>query len=150
MDRMIDELSDGDAVRVLNTIAQMRLRSGAAAVDWTDQSREALQEASDMTPDDATAGEGELAREALRVLAQDEELRPGLEGLIAGSQPAKFGVGATVATVTAVLVVLQSYVEVKRDKDGNWSFHFKKEPTEDSIIAPLVKKLLSWLPGAGG
>ena len=147
MDRMIDELSDADALRILNTIAQMRLRTGAAEVDWTDDAREALQVASGMTPDDVTAGEGELARETLRVLAQDEEFRPGIQGLIEGPQPARLGVVATVATVTAVLAVLQSYVEIKRDKDGKWSFHFKKEPTEDSILAPLVKKLLSWLPG---
>jgi hypothetical protein len=44
-----------------------------------------------------------------------------------------------------VLVVLQTHVKFERDKAGRWSVKIEKKPTDNSLLKPLVQKLLSFI-----
>lgn len=92
------------------------------------------------------ASDGDLARAALLLLADDPQQQPILTALIEGPAPTKFGVLETAAVVTAVLLVLQTHVKFERDKDGRWTLKIEKKPTDNSLLKLLVQKLLSFTP----
>jgi hypothetical protein len=52
------------------------------------------------------------------------------------------GVGVVEGTflLGGLLLVLQTYFEFERDKEGRWSFRIKKKPTREALLKPLVKK----------
>ena len=131
MDDMIRGLDDSQAVRVLTTFARVRLRAGGVAeTEWTLELDRALRQDFPAEADAGRAGsvsEGDLARQALLLLADDPQNRDALAALIAGPPPKPFevvGVG-TVALLAAILVVLQTHVLFERDKDGK--IHIKRE-----------------------
>ena len=93
-----------------------------------------------------SASEGDLARAALLLLADDPQQQPILTALIDGPAPAQFGPVKNAAVITAVLLVLQLYVKFEYDKDGRWSIEIVKEPTDKALLMPLVQKLLSHTP----
>jgi hypothetical protein len=87
---------------------------------------------------------GDLARQALLLLADDLQNGEALAALIAGSPPEVFfGVGE-VALITAALVVLQTHVLFERDRGGKIHIEIEKKPTQDSLLRDLVQKLLSF------
>ncbi len=101
MDDMIRGLDDSQAVRVLKTFARVRLRAGdVAETEWTPELDRALRQD---FPAEADAGraasvsEGDLARQALLLLADDPQNRDALAALIAGPPPESFEVVGTVA-----------------------------------------------------
>jgi hypothetical protein len=147
---MIRGLDDSQAVRVLTTFGRARLRTGGVAeTEWTPELDRALRLG---YPADTDAGraasvsEGDLARQALLLLADDPQYRETLSVLIEGSPPESFeAVGAgTVALLAAVLVVLQTHVLFERDKDGKIHIKIEKKPTRDSLLNDLVQKLLGF------
>lgn len=142
---LIQSLDDATARRVLDSIA--RAQTASAATTLTPELRQALREFA-ISPETAavSASEGDLARAALLLLADDPQQQPILAALIEGPAPTKFGVLETAAVVTAVLLVLQTHVKFERDKDGRWSIEIVKEPTDKALLMPLVQKLLSHTP----
>ncbi len=150
MDEMIRGLDDSQAVRVLTTFARARLRAeGVEETEWTPELDRALRED---FPAEADAGraasvsEGDLARQALLLLADDPQNRESLTALIAGPRPDKYEVVGTVALVTAMLVVLQTHVLFERDRDGKIHIKIETKPTRDSLLKDLVQKLLGFFP----
>jgi len=148
MDDMIRGLDDSQAVRVLTTFARVRLRAGGVAeTEWTPELDRALRQD---FPAEADAGraasvsEGDLARQALLLLADDPQNRDALAALIAGPPPESFEVVGTVALLAAMLVVLQTHVLFERDKDGKIHIKIEKKPTRDSLLKDLVQKLLGF------
>ena len=113
----IASLDDATAHRVLATFA--RAQANPAEATLTPELRQALREFA-TGPEVAAvpAGDGDLARAALLLLADDPQQQPILTALIEGPAPTKFGVLETTAVVTAVLLVLQTHVRFERDKDG--------------------------------
>ena len=96
MDDMIRGLDDSQAVRVLKTFARARLRAGGVAeTEWTPELDRALRQD---FPAEADAGraasvsEGDLARQALLLLADDPQNRDALAALIEGPPPESFEV----------------------------------------------------------
>jgi len=148
MDDMIRGLDDSQAVRVLTTFARVRLRAGGVAeTEWTPELDRALRQD---FPAEADAGraasvsEGDLARQALLLLADDPQNRDALAALIAGPPPESFEVVGTVALLAAMLVVLQTHVLFERDKDGKIHIKIEKKPTRDNLLKDLVQKLLGF------
>ena len=94
----------------------------------------------------ASVSEGDLARQALLLLADDPQNREALAALIAGPPPESFEVVGTVALVAAMLVVLQTHVLFERDKDGKIHIKIEKKPTRDSLLKDLVQKLFGFFP----
>ena len=145
MKDLIQSLDDATARRVLDSIA--RVQSASAEIALTPELRQALREFA-TSPEAAavSASEGDLARAALLLLADDPQQQPILAALIEGPAPTKFGPVKNAAVITAVLLVLQLYVKFEYDKDGRWSIEIVKEPTDKALLMPLVQKLLSHTP----
>jgi len=150
MDDMIRGLDNSPAVRVLTTFARVRLRAGGVAeTEWTPELDRALRRD---FPAEADAGraasvsEGDLARQALLLLADDPQNRDALTALIEGPPPESFEVvgAGTVALLAAMLVVLQTHVLFERDRDGKIHIKIEKKPTRDSLLKDLVQKLLGF------
>src|SRR5208337_603990 len=148
MDDMIRGLDDSQAVRVLTTFARVRLRAGGVAeTEWTPELDRALRQG---FPAEADAGraasEGDLARQALLLLADDPQNRESLAALIEGPLPDKYEVvtAGTVALLAAMLVVLQTHMLFERDRDGKIHIKIEKKPTRDSLLNDLVQKLLGF------
>ena len=137
----ISSLDDATARRVLATFA--RAQANPAETALTPELRQALREfAPAPEAAAAAASEGDLARAALILLADEPQYQPILTALIEGPAPARFGVLETAAVVSAILLVLQTHVKFERDKDGRWSIKIEKKPTDSSLLKPLVQKLL--------
>lgn len=141
----IQSLDDATAHRVLATFA--RAQASLAEATLTPELRQALREFA-TSPETAavSASEGDLARAALLLLADDPQRQSILTALIEGPVPAQFGPVKNAAVITAVLLVLQLYVKFEYDKDGRWSIEIVKEPTDKALLMPLVQKLLSHTP----
>ena len=148
MDDTIRGLDNSQAVRVLITFARARLHAGGVAeTEWTPELDRALRQ--DFPADAgraASVSEGDLARQALLLLADDPQNREALAALIAGPPPESFEVvtAGTVALVAATLVVLQTHVLFERDRDGKIHIKIEKKPTRDSLLKDLVQKLLGF------
>jgi hypothetical protein len=113
-------------------------------VDWTSDLRQALASEFDTNP--ATpVSDGELARQALLVLAEDPDTRDAIETMAAQRQSLqKFDFGASIALTAAVLIVLQTRIRFERGKDGKCSLLVEKKPTSDALLKGLVQKLLAY------
>jgi hypothetical protein len=96
----------------------------------------------------ASPSEGELARRALELLSQDPEKLPALTAMMThdSGTAEKFTGVLEIATAVAVIALLQSYIEIKRDRQGRWEFTFKKAPANTELIKKLVAQLLPLLP----
>ncbi|HRD68442.1 MAG TPA: hypothetical protein PKY50_20135, partial [Candidatus Competibacter sp.] len=138
-------LDDAAARRVLATCARAQATPTETAL--TPELRQALREFA--TGPEAAVGsisEGDLARAALLLLADDPQQQPILAALIEGPAPAQFGPVKNAAVLAAVLFVLQLHVKFEYDKEGRWSIEIIKEPTDKTLLAPLVQKLLKHTP----
>ena len=145
----IGGLDDRSAVRILHAIAQPKLRAAGSEPVWTPDLGRALCAEFDVPAASVAAEPGELARQTLMLLAEDPANAEPIAALVSGPAPERFDLGAVSGTllITAVLFALQSHIEFERDKQGHWSFKFKKTPTKDSIITPLIRRLVSLISG---
>ncbi len=142
---LIQSLDDATARRVLDSIA--RAQTALAETALTPELRRALGDfATGAETAAVSASEGDLARTALLLFADDPQQQPILTALIEGPAPAQFGPIKNAAVIAAVLLVLQLYVKFEYDKDGRWSIEIVKEPTDKALLMPLVQKLLSHTP----
>ena len=144
---LITDLDDQRAVRILEAVTQARVRRAEQALRWDDETAKGLREAFDVSKPDAPVSGGEVARAALLVLAEEPETRQAIETM-ARHMPASrqaFVDPGTVALTAALLVVLQSHIELKRGPDGKWSFSYIKKEAPVELLKPLVEKLLAWL-----
>jgi hypothetical protein len=90
--------------------------------------------------------DGELARQALLVLAEDPETGNAIEAMAASNASAeKFDFGATLGLTAAVLIVLQTHVRFARNSDGKWNLKIEKKPASDALLKGLVQKLIGFM-----
>lgn len=80
-------------------------------------------------------------------MAEDQSAREAIVALVSAPPPQRFDPASTLAVTAAVLLVLQTHVRFARDKAGQWSLTIEKKPTTESLLKPLVQKLLSLFPG---
>jgi hypothetical protein len=144
---LIQSLDDKKAQLILKRIASSQPAPGGARIAWDPEMAKALaQEFEIAEPSGGAAkiSEGDLARQALLVLAEDPEASIAIERIAATTgdtaQVFDFGIGVAVA----VLIVLQSHVKFERNPDGKWSLKVEKKPTSDNLVKGLVQKLIGF------
>lgn len=140
MQERIQNLDDATAIRVLRTFATARRRDGDYHTDWSPELRQTLVESTDALDTSDAVGEGELAREALLLLADDPENHPSLTALIEGPPAQSFLDATTIAVGVAALIALQTHVKFERTKDGKFHFKIEKKP----LPLDLIRKLLTF------
>jgi hypothetical protein len=146
---MIDlaHLDDASAQRILTTIARVRARD---LPEDSAQLRSALADEFKLAPTHASVSAGELARQALMVLAEDPATRLAIDSMAReeGSGGLRtFDGGATIALAVAVYFALSTALDIERDKQGKWSFKMKVKPASEAAVRKLVEKLIGYLPG---
>ena len=148
MEETIKTLDDPTAMRVLEAMIGPRIDAGEAPLEWSPELGQGISRQLDVSGD-APADSGELARQTLLLLYQDPQNREAITAIIKNPPPQRFAIGVVGGTIliTAALFALQSHIEFGRDKDGQWYFKFKKEPTRDAILTPLIQKLLALISG---
>jgi hypothetical protein len=142
---LIRSLDDKTAKQILGRIAGSQPAPGGMRIAWSSEIGKALADEFQIAePPGYTISEGELARQALLVLAEDPEAAIAIERLASmpteGGQTFDFGIGIAVA----VLIVLQTHVKFERNPDGKWSLKVEKKPTSDSLVKGLVQKLIGF------
>ena len=132
---------DATAIHILKTIAQARLRPAAPDLALTPDVRAAL--ASAFGVEATPASEGDLARAALDLLAEDPEFAEPIRIMSreGATSPQRFIAPATIALTTAAILVLQTRFK------GKWGhFEVEKKALGDATLKLLVQRLLSFLP----
>ena len=148
MEDTIRTLDDSTAMRVLETMIRPRIDAGEASLEWSPELGQGIARQLDVSGD-APADSGELARQTLLLLYQDPQYRGPITAIIKNPPPQRFFLGMVGGTIliTAALFALQSHIEFGFDKERRWYFNFKKEPTKDSILTPLIQKILALISG---
>jgi hypothetical protein len=143
MNTPIDHLDDTRALQLLTAMVRPRLRAGGVHTELPPDLRHAL--ATQFIPGVAAepASEGDLARQALRLLADDPAHRAALQAMLEHPPPEHFGPGESVALIAAALVVLQTHMRIERLPNGKWSLLVEKKPTSEGLLKSLVQKLLA-------
>jgi hypothetical protein len=104
------------------------------------------------SPSLTPSSEGDLARAAIDLLAQDpafaEPIQMMARQAAAGAPTSgqRYFDPATIALTTAALLVLQTRIKFKRDHTGKWSIEIEKKAASDGSVKLLVERLLSYLP----
>jgi hypothetical protein len=155
-------LDDNSAIQILRTVAQARLRPGAAGVTASPDVLDApaLPKVPELrsilgsafgSPEETPVSEGDLARAALDVLAQDPAFAEPIQTMVrqaAAGAPAssqRYLEPATIALTTAALLVLQTRVKFKLNHEPKWSLEIDKKAASDGAVKLLVQRLLSFL-----
>ena len=144
---MIQNLDDKQVQQILTAIVRSRKTSGAQAPLWSPGLEETLVQEFHIEPGTAAASQGDLARQALLVLAEDPATRTAIETMAANwnDSAQNFDFGATLGITTAALLVLQTHIKFEKTPDGKWSLKIEKKPTSEKLLRPLVEKLISFM-----
>lgn len=142
MNDIISSMDDTTAKQVLDAFVRARLGTEDRQTKLDADMCKALQAEFAVTPSPDAPSEGDLAREALRVLAQDPEIEKHIRMLAETGPTRGFDFGIGLAVTTTVLLVLQTHLRFERTPDG-WSLLIEKKPTKEGLLKPLVQKLIS-------
>lgn len=140
---MIDQLDDATAQRILTAIARAR-STGQPPPDI----QKALADQFQIAPG-TPISDGELARQALIVLAEDPQTALAIESMAAeedDSPHRTYDGGATFAMGIAAYFALSTALDIERDKQGKWSFRMKVRPASQAAVTKLIEKLVNYLP----
>ena len=141
----IKNLDDATALRILSSFAQANLRRGSYETQLTPEICELLLGELGVTPmPGGRPSQGEIAREALLVLAVDPQHSEVIRSLLLGPAPEKLVGVETIALAVAVMLVLQTHVRFERAKDGRFTLKIEKKPTSSSLLKPLLQKLMAF------
>jgi hypothetical protein len=152
----IARLDDQQAPLVLQLLVEHD-RLHVPADDW-DSASHHLKEAiavSDldtyMPPQGTTYSNGDLARAALFYYA---ESHPGTidaidEAITYATGPAERFDIAAIALGALVLAALQTEIELKRDKQGKWSFRLQKKAVSDSTLGKVITAFIGHFTNIG-
>ena len=138
-------MTDQTALRILTTIA--RARSGDLLPNLAGL-RDALINEFGLAPPPAKVSPGDLARQALLVLAEDPGTRHAIEAMALEDPPLTrqtFDTGTTIAIGAAAYFALTTEIDIQRVK-GQWSIKVKKKAADSATVRALVQKLLGYLP----
>jgi hypothetical protein len=161
----IDTLTDAQADNILRTVMKAADFNADAALPATVDTREVLSDAiqqihpsvNSSTKDIKEIPAGELIKQALHIFAADPDycgfLSP--EQLIHQSESRvitrdfAFDPISFVSATSLCLVVLSTYIDIKRDVNGRWTFEMKVNPVGEKVkvaLIDLAKSLVSILP----
>lgn len=144
---MIQQLDDQTAEQILSAIVRGSKPSGDRIASLDNNLEQALMQQFPSEPGDTRPSEGDLARQALLVLAEDPQMRTAIETMAANwnSQPQRFDGGATLGIAAAALMVLQTHIKFERTSTGKWNLKIEKKPTSDALLKTLVQKLINYM-----
>ena len=156
----VDALSEKDAEDLLRSVVKVtNLKPGgepAASAATRQALLEGLQHMDAPVPSEpepAAATLDQLTRQTLRVLAEDPafgQLVPDApSSRSAPGQPARdFAVDpiALIGATSLALLVLSTYVNVERDRDGRWTFHLRIKPVSDKLKTQIIKLATRLIP----
>jgi len=138
MNRDLEELDGAAAVNLVQRLA-------AADPDYAEAAREA---AALSLPPLAPSRQAELARQTLRVLADDPRRAHVLAVLAQDRGAQRFDGGVTSATIlVSVAVLLRTHVKFHRKPDGSIEFKIEYKPTDGKMLTELLRKVSSLLGG---
>ena len=149
----IRTLDDIAAARLLATAARPHMRAPGVETSLAPDLAAALGQASGGPPPGAAPSDGDIARAALLLLADEPSTAPAIAALLDGPTPESFDTSLpeAVGVVTLALVILQTHFRFNRDPKGKWEILIEKRPTSDSLLKSLAslvaKKALPLLPG---
>jgi hypothetical protein len=137
-------LSDDDAISALGLVLERTGRpvDPFSARDTENHLREALDqpELETIATPDPDATPGALARTALRHLAdRDEAVVARAITITPGTT--RFD-PATLAVGTLVVMAFHADINLERDPQQGWRFHFRTKPLSDTVIGKLLSQLL--------
>ncbi|MGZ0172706.1 MAG: hypothetical protein ACKVHE_24465 [Planctomycetales bacterium] len=144
----IEQLDDSDAVRILDTLRQHALNADESVTECPAELREALQAEFGSPTEPSPASEGDMARAALTLLAEDPQLADNIQAITNQPLVRSFSPVETALVVTGCLIALQTRVRFHRQKDGKWTFTLDKPSISDGLIIKLAQKLLTHLTGS--
>ena len=147
MEDRIAALDDAEALRLVQTIGAAFARAEDYETHLTPDLQATLGAAFDAASAGGAVSEGDLARAALQLYAEDPEHRVALTAMLDHPAPQSFDLGGTILLTAAVLVILQTHVRFYRDKAGQWTLKVEKKPTSDALLKPLVQRLLGFVSG---
>jgi hypothetical protein len=139
-------LDDDASIQILKTIAQARLRADSTGLEDSPDLRAALADAFG-NPAGIAVSEGDVARAALDLLAEDPAFAEPIRIMSRNAAGKRYIEPATIALTTAALLVLQTRVKFKRGQNGKWSVEVEKKAAGDGAVKALVQKLLGLLGG---
>ncbi len=151
----IDQLKDHEAAQLLTAaLGPLDSDPKSDAVRLNQPAISRVQERAALEAyfgDPVNSSDGDLARAALHVLADDTERAANLRQLILHfkDQPGLFASRAVIETAVVVacaIVVLKTRVRFERKANGEWSLLIDKPTTSNSIVKPLVRGLLGQWP----
>jgi hypothetical protein len=141
-------LDDASAIYILKTLAQARLQPATLDIASSPELRAALADTFSNSPQ-PPASEGDLARAALQLLAEDPAFAEPIQIMsIRAAAPAsrdRYVDAGSIALTTAALLALQTRIKFKRAFDGKWSIEVEKKAAGDGAVKLLVERLLSVL-----
>lgn len=149
----IRSLDDTAAARLLATTARPHMRAPGVETSLALDLAAALSQASGGPPPGAAPSDGDIARAALLLLADEPSTALAIAALLDGPTPERFDITLAEAAgvVTFALVILQTHFRFKKDPKGKWEILIEKRPTSDSLLKSLAslvaKKALPLLPG---
>lgn len=148
MNDRLATLDDPTALALLTLYATPKLRHDGLQRTLTPNLREGLVTAYGSAS--AAPSDGDLARATLAFLASYPATATILARLLDGPQADPFGKpGSTVLPVTvAVLLALQTHLHIEPDTPNGWSFVLDKPTANETLLEPVVQKLVR-MPGAG-
>jgi hypothetical protein len=144
---LISFLDDSTATRILESISRAHGGGPSGESELSEALREAMREESGVQPTPNPVSDGDVARAALQVLAQNDDFEKIIKTMAKNPPPEKLGIPVTeLALLTAVVFVLKSEFEIKRDKSGRYSFLFRSKPLDKSILKEFITQVSNWLP----
>jgi hypothetical protein len=141
----LTQLDDATARRILTTIA--RALSGDLPPNLSGL-RDALASEFGMAPPATRVSPGDLARQALLVLAEDSATRHAIEAMALEDPPANwltFHTETSIALVVAAYYAIASAIDIKY-VNGRWSIKLEKKAADSATVRDPVQKLLGYLP----
>ncbi len=138
MQDLIENLDDVTAIRVLQAYSGARSRNAEYETQWSRELQQGLEEALELSDVPDAVSDGDLAREALLLLANDQANREPLTALIQSPPTEKYLDSETVAIGVAALVALQTYVKFERTKEGKIHFKLERKPLPAELIGKLI------------
>jgi hypothetical protein len=141
----LTQLDDITAERILTTIA--RARSGEPVPDLAGLCH-VLADELDLAPPATKVSPGDLARQALLVLAEDPATRNAIEAMAREEPPVTrqtFDTGTSIAIGVAAYFAVSTAIHIQY-VNGRWSIKLNKKEADSATVRALVQKLLGYLP----
>ncbi len=142
----IEELSDHDAILILSLVVENELGAEDFAEELPAGLNDALEKEFDLSAAAGPVSDGDMARQALLLLACDPDREQRIIAL-AESPTRSFIEPVTAIVLTAAVVaVLKTGVKYKRRSDGEWELEIDSPSLDKESLKGFVDKLLSWIP----